>query len=219
MAEVTLFLIDLMVRLTFAAVLLAPGIAFAFAGLTKPFAKNIWNLFINVFFSFIMLGIVMGMVVSIVLFTLGFSYLPNAGTSQADFQGYIDANDIDSYAQAMVSFGQLLLSVVCFSLMVNVVGGVGKLVDDIADTAGFSGAISPSSQAAAPFAQSGIKNAKKVGGWATNTSWNAVKYTGHVGARITHLDVGYNKLAKKIQSARGYLTGTGAQGYKAWWRK
>ena len=218
LAGVTFYMVDLTIRLAFAAVLLPFGIACACSNLSMPYAKNVWNLFVNVFFSLIMLGIIVGIIILIVLHCVGGGDAPALGAFVYDLTEAIDGNKVSEMSAAMVSFGHLILTIVCFSIVLQLVEQMGVLASDISDTAA-AGDISPAQQAGAAVQKMAVDNAKKAGKWAGQTTLGAVQQVGHDIARATRLDKLYRWSGRKADVARGFLTGTGAQGYNAFWRK
>lgn len=220
LAGVSFYLVDVMIRLTFAAALLPVGIACAISDLSMPYAKSIWNLILNVFFSLMMLGIIIGVVINVVRLCSGGGPSPNLAGYSVDIAGLVAGNEVETLSQAMISFGHIVLITVCFCVMLNLVEQVGDLAGEISDTVGFSKAIAPGSQAATPIVKAVGNQGMKLGAWAgKNVVVEPTKYTGHVFKRATHMDVLFKRVSNKMEEARGKYTGTGRQGYRAWWRK
>lgn len=220
LAGVSFYLVDVMIRLAFAAALLPVGIACAISSLSMPYAKSIWNLFLNVFFNLIMIGIVIGVVVNVVRMCSGGGPSPNLAGYSVDLAGLIAGNEVEATSEAMVSFGHIVLITVCFCVMLNLVEQMGDLAGEISDTAGFNKAIAPGSQAATPIIKAAEHQGMKLGKWAgNNVVVKPTKYTGHVFKRATHMDVLFKRISNKLEEKRGKWTGTGKQGYRAWWRK
>ena len=220
LAGVSFYLVDIMIRLTFAAALMPVGIACAISGLSMPYAKSIWNLFLNVFFNIIMMGIVLGIVIKLVTSCVGGGPSPNLAGYSVDIAGLVAGNEVKPLSEAMVNFGHLVLIVVCFCIMLELVEQMGHLAEEISDTAGFGEALSPASQAATPIIKNVEKQGMKAAKWAGNTAIvEPTKYTGHVLMRATHMDVLFKRVSNKVEEVRGKYTGTGRQGYRAWWRK
>lgn len=219
LAGVSFYLVDIMVRMTFAAALLPLGIACAISGLSVPYSKSIWGLFLNVFFSLIMLGILLGIVVCVALSCLGDGPSPNLAGYSVDIAGLMAGNDVEALSEAMINFGNIVLIVVCFCIMLHLIEEVGGLAGEISDTVGISKAIAPGSQAATPIAKGAVKEGTKFGKWAGNkVIVKPTKYAGHVFSRATRLDVLSKRISNKMEAARGKWTGTGRQGYRAVWR-
>lgn len=214
---ISFYLIDIMVRALFAAVLLPLGIACAISKLTVTYTKNIWNLFLNVVFNIVILGIILDISLKIILLCLGRSFAGTsgfAGGHQQDMLAAINANQIEAIGSMMQGFGYLLLTVVSFSVIFNLIRQMGPLAENISDTAGFS----PASEAMAPFVQSAAKEAKKVGSWGRGIAGSAASQIGHDVSRGFRLDKMYKWSGNKATGFRGYMTGSGSQGYKAFWR-
>lgn len=217
LSGISFFLADLMIRILFAAVLLPLGIACAVSKLSISYTKNIWNLFLNVFFNLIILGILLNITLKLVLLCLGQNVDGTsgfAGGNQADLIEAINTNQIETVASIMQMFNYLLLTIVCFSVIFNLVRQMGALAENISDTVGFS----PSSEAMAPFTKAAIGEAQKVGSWGKDVVGNATAQVGHDVARATRLDKLYKWSGDKATGMRGFMTGTGSQGYKAFWR-
>lgn len=242
---VSFYMLDVIIRLSFAAVLLPVGIACAISSrLSMGYAKNIWNLFLNVFFSFIMLGIIMALVIQVVTFCLNGDSMSHASTtatatvktasaiaSRAAFgaavvglavpgaavpiQAIIDANDVALLTRVMLDFGHLILTIICFAVMIQLVEQMGKLAGEISDTAGFA-EIAPASTQAAKVAKPIAENAQKL---AVQGTKKMVQYPAHVASRITRMDKLYQWTGRKMTDAKGFLFGSGPSGYKAWWRR
>ena len=203
---VTFFLFDIIIRLTFAAVLLPLGIACAVSKPTITYTKNVWNLFLNVFFSLIIFGIVLDLSLLIVLSCVGGAVggAISLDGLQFNLPAAVDGNDVHMISSAMHKTKYLLLTVVAFCIIFQLVKTMGDLAEKISDTFGFS----PTSQAMAPIAQKPHDKAKTILSHAGDNSVAAVQTV----ARKARLD----KLYKWTQ---GTLTGTGSQGYRAWWRR
>ena len=218
MVGMSFYLVDIMIRLLFAAVLLPLGIACAISKLSVAYTKNIWNLFLNVFFALIMLGIILNIILKIILLCLGQSIGDRVlGFSNIDFDvvATIDANQIDVLAEGLQGFGFLLLTIVAFSIIFNLVRQLDPLTEKISEVIGFS----PASEAVAPFAQASIGEGKRMGKWAKGVAGSAAGQLGHDLARGFRLDKLYKWSGNKATGIRGYMTGTGSQGYKAFWRR
>ncbi len=217
-----LYLIDILINLTFAAVLTPIGVACAISDKTMVFTKNIWNVFINVFFSFIILGIVIGMTMQVIDLCLTRGDDPaQTGRALAFFltnpEAQIDANQIKELAESLWSSGMLLFTVVCLSVMYGLIGKMGKIAEKISDAGALTSA---GSEAGAKVAKPVINQAKKTAAKTYQRNIKpAMSDTGKAMARITRLDKLYKWGSYNAERARGYLTGSGAQGYRAFWHK
>jgi hypothetical protein len=211
LASVSFFLVDVIVRLTFGAVLLPVGIACAISKLSMPYAKNIWNLFVNVFFCVIMLGILIALIIQMVELCVGVgAESPAINEYVFDLQTAMDENRISEVSGAFANFGHLLLTLVCFSIMLQLLEQGRKLASEISETS-IAESISPS-KAAAPLVKAGINAGKRAGKWAGN---GIVRETKSIGGDI----IRKTKLDKRYNWVRGTLFGRGPQGYRAWWRR
>lgn len=215
---ISIYLVDVIVKLAFAAILLPIGVACAISNVSIGYTKNIWNLFLNVFFSFIMLGIIFGIIGKIVDFGLGGGG-SNAGIST--FTGAFSSTNLDKDAikeisQQMLSGGALVLLIVSLCIMVNLTQEMAKLAGDISDTAGFA-KFAPGSQAAAPFAKGATDAGKKAIGGVGGAIATGAKDIGGASARKLKLDKLYSLAGDKLEAIRGITTGSGRQGYRAWW--
>lgn len=224
---ISFYIVDILIRLAFGAVLLPFGIAAAISGLTTPYTKKIWEIFLNVFFSFVMLGIILGLTIQLVNLGIG---AESGGSEQAAKEGggsalnafltnldmRIDENQIKEIAEDLWNHGSLLLTIICFCVIVQMAAQIGKLADKISGTGGLT---SVGSQVGAAVSQPLVKSGKKIGKTAGNWALSGAKYSGHVAARVTRADKLYRWAGDKAEALRGVLTGSGKQGYRAFWHK
>lgn len=219
------YIIDVLIDLMFAASLLPIGVACAISDKTISYTKKIWGIFVNVFFNFVILGIILGMTMRVIDLCMGravveaadaSSVAKSVGTSMAmllsDYQKKFDGSEIKALSEALWSSGSFILTVVCMSVMTVLVGQMKELSSKISGGTSMS---SVGSKASAKISQSAIQAGK----YASAQSYKrALKPAGNRFAKMTRAD----KLAKwgqnKYTAAKGFLTGRGAQGYKAWWR-
>ena len=221
LASVCFYIVDILINLAIASMLLPFGIAFMVSPKTVQHCQKIWNMFLDVFFNFMMLGVVMGLCIKLSLIAIG-DESGASGTSgygvvsSTDFSGSIgallDGNQIEEASEILWSSGSLLLTIVCFCLITNLLDTLKSIVKSIS---GVEGVSSAGTQTATPMVKKATEAGKKMGGQVVN----AGKYGGHVVARITRLDKGIDKLKRGATIARGFLTGTGSQGHRAWWRR
>jgi hypothetical protein len=242
---ITFYLVDLIINLTIGAVLLPLAIACAISDKTVTYTKNIWNIFVNAFFSFIILGIVIGFTLQLIENCLnlnigGASHFggdsPISGeealvdaTANSVLQGLdlnaaIDENQVKVIANAMKTNGSFILLFVCLTIVVKLIEGLKEIVQKISDTSGLSAA---GSKGAAPLVKNVVKSGKRIGKWGVKVGADKliVKPAKAAGNFLSNTR-GYRAVNRKykafknsVQFARGYLTGTGAQGYRAWWRR
>lgn len=221
---ISFYIVDILIRLAFGAILLPFGVACAISNQTVGYTKNIWNIFLNVFFSFIMLGIILGITIQLV--NLGMTQGDEEGVKEGggaalnafltNLNAQIDGNQIEQISKDLWSNGSLLLTIVCFCVIVQLAAQIGKLADKISETSGLT---SVGSQVAAatghPLMAKGKQAAGTVGGWVGA----GAKETGRIAARVTRADKLYRWAGNKAEGARGILTGSGKQGYRAFWHK
>ncbi len=111
----------------------------------------------------------------------------------------------------------LLFTVVCLSVMYGLIGKMGKIAEKISDAGALTSA---GSEAGAKVAKPVINQAKKTAAKTYQRNIKpAMSDTGKAMARITRLDKLYKWGSYNAERARGYLTGSGAQGYRAFWHK
>lgn len=221
---ISFYIVDILIRLAFGAILLPFGVACAISNQTVGYTKNIWNIFLNVFFSFIMLGIILGITIQLV--NLGMTQGDEEGVKEGggealnafltNLNAQIDGNQIEQISKDLWNNGSLLLTIVCFCVIVQLAAQIGKLADKISETGGLT---SVGSQVAAatghPLMAKGKQAAGTVGGWVGA----GAKETGRIAARVTRADKLYRWAGNKAEGARGILTGSGKQGYRAFWHK
>ena len=65
------YIVDILIDLMFAAVMLPIGVACAISGKTVKYTQKIWGMFVNIFFYFVMLGIILGITMRIIDLCLG----------------------------------------------------------------------------------------------------------------------------------------------------
>lgn len=225
--SVSFYIVDILIRLTFGVVLLPFGIACAVSNLTVGYSKNIWNIFINAFFSFIILGIIMGLSMQLIWLSMG-RYGDNSGEAVyysgggalnsflSNFNNQIDDNQIKELSQDLWENGSLLLTVVCLAVLVQLIAQVGAIVDKLADASGLTNV---GSQVGAAISKPIVNDAKKASSAVTGWAMSGAKYTGHAAARVTRMDRLYDAIGRRLVTARGFLTGSGREGYKAFWHK
>lgn len=221
---ISFYIVDILIRLAFGAILLPFGVACAISNQTVGYTKNIWNIFLNVFFSFIMLGIILGITIQLV--NLGMTQGDEEGVKEGggealnafltNLNAQIDGDQIEQISKDLWNNGSLLLTIVCFCVIVQLAAQIGKLADKISETSGLT---SVGSQVAAatghPLMAKGKQAAGTVGGWVGA----GAKETGRIAARVTRADKLYRWAGNKAEGARGILTGSGKQGYRAFWHK
>lgn len=224
LAHISFFIVDMLINLAIGAILLPFGIAFAISGKTVGYTKKIWNIFLYVFFNFVMLGIVLGLSVQLIELAMGKldeNLIPSAGINSflGEISGLLDANNVKQASEILWTSGCLLLAVVCFWISSKLIDQSKSLAYAISDALGAEGLTDAGSKVGTAGTARITKAGKYIGGHAGNIAMSGVKNTGKEIARITRLDKGLANVRKGVTSMRGVLTGTGRDGYKAWWRK
>ena len=213
---ISFYLLDVVIRLAFAATLLPLGITLALSHLSTAYAKSIWNMFINVFFSLIMLGIVMGFVIQSVFFCITGESAQNSPSF--DMQAAIDQNSIAEMTNVLALLGHMLLTIICFAVLFQLIMQMNALAGKVSDTTAAS-EMNSAQEAMAPVAQSAVNAGKQTATWTGGALAKGGQQIGHDIARATRMDKLYKKASNKLEKIRGTVTGTGAQGYRAFWRK
>ncbi len=217
---ISFYIVDILIRLTFGAILLPFGVAAAISSLTSTYSKNIWSIFLNVFASFVMLGIVLGLSIQLVNLSMGaYQSSTQSGALNSfltNLSANIDDNQVKKISEELWSNGSLLLTIVCFCVIVQLTTHIGKLADKIADGGSLTSVGSQVGAAVVkPVSDGGKRIAKSVG----KMGLAAGKRTGKAFTRMTRLDKAYAWSGNKAEEIRGKLTGTGRQGYRAFWHK
>lgn len=209
------YIIDLMIDLAIAAMLLPLGISFMISNKTTNHGKNIWNKFMAVFFGFVILGMILGLSIQLMLLCMGEADengVVSSNTFGGNIRKLLDRNDVEGASERLWSSGSLLLTIVCFAMLVQLMNGLKELVKKIGGTSISSSAGSKTGGAVSkPIANAITKPAKHI-------AKVAAKEGGHVASRIMRLDKAQKNISNQLTSWKGFLTGTGSQGYKAWWR-
>lgn len=223
------YIVDILIDLMFAAVLLPIGVACAISGKTVKYTQKIWGIFVNVFFYFVMLGIILGITMRVIDLTLGRAVLETADAASAvaatggslanflvDYQARIDSNEIKALSEDLWSSGNLLLTIICLSVITMLISQTKQLASKISGGTSLSGA---GAKISAETSKHAIHAAKKT----AQEGYGRVikpelKNKGGALARMTRADKLYKWTRNKMAAYRGFLTGGGEQGYRAWWR-
>lgn len=223
------YIVDILIDLMFAAVLLPLGVACAISDKTVSYTKNIWGIFVNIFFYFVMLGIILGMTMRVIDLCLGRAVEEISDTASAiaatggaltnfltNYEARIDSNEITALSEELWSNGSLLLTIVCLSIITKLITETKKLASKISGGSSLSNA---GASVSAATSQHTMYAAKKIG---NETYGRVIKPSAEKNAqalvRMTRLDTAYKWAGNKAAAARGFFTGGGSQGYRAWWR-
>lgn len=227
---ISFYIVDILIDLMFAAVLLPIGVACAISPKTSGYTQKIWGIFVNVFFNFVMLGIVLGITMKIVDLCLnraidethsGSGVISETGGAIANFmtnyQYHVDANEVEQLANELWNNGNLLLTIVCLSIATMLIPQIKQLASKISGGTSIS---TVGEKTSAKVGQKAMFTAKTVG----RESFNRVlkpsgMFVGTKFARATRLDKLYNKGTYFAAATRGVLTGGGSQGYRSIWNR
>ena len=207
-AAAGLYMIDVGITLAIAAVLLPVGIACAISDKSITYTKNLWNMFLTVFFSFIILGIIVSLSLEMVFHCAGESETPDISGQTFNLQAALDANDAKTVAEHLWSSGSLLLTILCFALIVQLMEQMKGLAEKLSDVTGFS----PASQVGGDVAKHPIQGAKKAASWAGNATFGRL-------ARSAGKSKPASWMRRKYTTFRGRVFGVGPEGYKFWLRR
>ena len=215
------FLVDVIINLICASVLLPIGIALAISEKTMNHSKNIWNLFVNSFCSCLFLGLVLSLALSIIDVNMGGASIGSsdgggAGSSPGGNNGsggaidyLINNNNITELNTHLKESGSLILMIVSLTLLVKIVESIKQLSNKLSSS---SGATYAGSKTLTPVTQKALDGGMRL-------AKDGASRVGHVAVRITHLDELSTAGKNGLQAARGFLTGSGPQGYRAFWRR
>ena len=223
LAFISFFIVDIIINLAIGAMLLPFGIAFAISEKTKPYTTKIWQIFLGVFFNFIMIGVILGLSVQLIELAMGKmdeNNVPSSGINSflGEISSLLDANNVKQVSEILWNSGCLLLAIVCFWLTSKLIGQIKELSSAISDAIGSK--LTSSGEAVGNVAVSSVVGvSKKAGKYVTNSVEEGAKYALDAGARRTGIDKAIRNVQGKATTVRGVLTGTGKEGYKAWWRK
>ena len=238
---ISFYIVDIIINLTFGAVLLPFGIAFSVSKLTSSYSKNVWNVFMFTFFSFVMMGIMVGLAIQLVKLGMTGSMstadigmngaikseigITEGGAAAAggsalntflsDFSTKINGNMIKEISKELWKSGSLLLTIVCMCVIVQMTMQMKKLASSLSEGGTFTSA---GSETAGAFGSTTGHAAKKLGNETLHLTGSGVKYAGHVASRITRLDKLSQNVGDKWSRGVGKAFGVGKHGGNAWWR-
>lgn len=123
------YMLDVLFRLAVGCIVLPMAIACGFSKLTSTYTKKTWQLFVNVAFNFIMLGILIAFVVKILTLSVAsneelYNLLSSASMTEED------AKQINDH----VSTSTFLLVIICCMVGFKLFMGIEQIVSGISDT-------------------------------------------------------------------------------------
>ena len=170
-----------------------------------------------------MIGVILGLSVQLIELAMGKmdeNNVPSSGINSflGEISSLLDANNVKQVSEILWNSGCLLLAIVCFWLTSKLIGQIKELSSAISDAIGSK--LTSSGEAVGNVAVSSVVGvSKKAGKYVTNSVEEGAKYALDAGARRTGIDKAIRNVQGKATTVRGVLTGTGKEGYKAWWRK
>ncbi len=186
---VSFFLLDVVFRLAIACILLPFAVACGMSKLTSNYTKKNWNLFVNVFFSFVIIGV-------LIVFTI--KMIEKAITADPTLQarlasGILNNSDAELIAEEFDVTAFLLLCLACtisFKLFLE----IDPIVDKISNS------------------KSVGSTGKKMGEVAGKTALAPVKAAGKftVGATVGTIEAGAESVGKFIATSKPGMAVRGA---------
>ncbi|MCM1323640.1 MAG: hypothetical protein NC218_05720 [Acetobacter sp.] len=228
MLGIGFYIVDIIIDLMFAAVLLPIGVACAISPKTSSYTQKIWGIFVNIFFYFIMLGIVLGITMRAIDLSLGRAILEVNDAESAiaatggalanfltDYQYKFDSNEIKSLSEDLWNNGNLLFTIICLSVITMLISQTKNLASKISGGTSLSGA---GAKVSAEVSRHAMYGAEKIGKEAYGRVLKpGAENTGKSFVRMTRLDHVYNWTRGKAAVVRGFSTGGGSQGYRSVW--
>lgn len=191
------YLLDSVVRFGIFCTLLPFLIACWPFKVTAKYTKAGWDIFMNTFFNFVMMGLVLSLTQKLIL-----EAMKGDSGEDVEIEDLLNGNDVDKLKEVMSLDGaKFLILIACCIFAFKLVGQVGELANQVSSTSG------PTSKNSIGGHLGGLaaQGAKKV---ATAGAKAAGKITGASGAIAGVKD----KLAAKNDGIRNKLNGTGAGG-------
>lgn len=235
LVAISFYIVDILLTLTFGAVLLPFGIACFISDKTNSYSKQIWQLFLASFFSFIMLGVIIGLAVQIIEVGLGKTSDGNSAINSflTDFNKRFNDNDIETLGNELMQTGGFFLTFVGLMMVGSLVEQVDPLVQKIS---GGGGAASSGGQTIGKMAtKATVDTTKHIGKYAgqvakssAKQSWNG-KNAKRIRSRLaTHIKNGtgidvtklsMTSMAERFKRFQGKAFGIGKYGHDYWGKK
>jgi hypothetical protein len=158
------YVIDILFRFGVACIVLPMGIACGISKLTSSYAKKTWDLFVNVTFNFIMLGVIVSMILALVqkvLFAENLNTIMSALFSDAS--KHLNKADVDAISDGLTD--SYLRSFILISLVCMVCYKLFEEVENITDQISSTKSVGNTGRqvggtASKPFIASGRKTGK-----------------------------------------------------------
>ena len=124
------YLLDVLFRLAVGCMLLPMAIACGVSKLTSIYTKKTWNLFVNVFFNFVMLGMILEFIMSMVMESL---------TGNAEVQALLTKSSTltDSDAKNIaekIEVGSFILTTICCMVSFKLFMGIETITDKVSSS-------------------------------------------------------------------------------------
>ncbi len=168
MLAIGFYLLDTAIHLGILCCLMPLLIAFWPFKMTRGYTKTGWNMFLDIFFRFVMMGVLLATVTELIKEAL------TAGINQAQLETWLNTNDTDSISKAInVSGLQMLILAVCCMISMKLVGNIQALTGrfsgggiDTGEMGAKLGGLAASTATAIvkPAVKKGVKNIGKAGG-------------------------------------------------------
>lgn len=221
--SVSFYMLDILFRLGVGAIVLPLAVACGFSKLTSNYTKKTWDLFINVAFNFIILGVAIKFTTSLLQqCTIGnveLSEKLNMGEPLSDSDVKLIEDILDGPNFLLVTF--------CCLISFKLFGEVEQIADKISSTSSV-GKLGQQLGAAATAPV--IKGAKNVGAGAWHLGGDIRKETGKTiknsktwaGSAIRGTERGLRRIHNAVNTAasktEGFLFGSGRHKHLAFWK-
>ncbi len=222
--SVSFYMLDILFRLGVGAIVLPLAVACGFSKLTSTYTKKTWDLFVNVAFNFIMLGVVIKFTTSLLQqCTIGnaeLSGMLNSGEPLSDSEVEMIEEVLDGPNFILVTF--------CCLIAFKLFGEVEQIADKISSTSSVG---KLGQQLGAAASAPVIKGAKNLGAGAWHLGGDIRKETGKsiknsrtwVGGAIRGTEQGIYRARRAVGNAasktEGFVFGTGRNAHLNGWKR
>ncbi|MBP3687509.1 MAG: hypothetical protein J6J35_03990 [Alphaproteobacteria bacterium] len=140
---ISFYLMDILLRLGVGCMMLPFAVACGISKLTIDYTKKVWNLFVNVAFNFIILGVVIEFTIQMIDYSVKAGTTVSAGMSlkallRFDEKITLTESDADLINDALGAEAFIIASICCM-IAFKIFCGVGGLVDKISSTSSVGG--------------------------------------------------------------------------------
>jgi len=220
---VSFYLLDVLFRLAVGCMILPMAIACGMSKYTSGYTKKTWELFVNVFFNFVMLGILMEFSVKMLEAAVAGGVGANTAGSVLNL---LDAGEIINESGAKeilenIDSGAFVLTVLCCMVIFQLFMQIEELADQVAGTS--TGGMNGLGKQAGVFAgKTALMPAKGLGNAAGGIANTARKEAGKTlkeskaGKAVRKTGRAINNFASKVE---GTVFGTGRNANMSMWPK